>query len=245
MIYVLKETSEKGCGLFAIAEGEEVTHDYTANAVDQFDGQGFWVLECHCGSKNCRGRVTGDFFEMPQEWQYYDHPDEPFEGISREVFERRNREHRQRSEEPLPDSYGWHVDTVEGRHIGWVNYYQLDREAQRAYVSICLPEEETWSKCYGTEAKRFWLTTSSARWGSRRCARPPGPATTAWCAAPRRAVSWRSPRCRTGPRLRFAASPWSGSSSLSHAQRGRPQNGAGRSLLRRAFHRGGARKCDG
>ncbi len=87
-----------------------------------------------------------------EEWQYYDQPDQPFEGISREVFERRHREHRQRSEEQSPDSYGWHVDTVEGRHIGWVNYYQLDREAQRAYVGICLPEEETWSRGYGTEA---------------------------------------------------------------------------------------------
>lgn len=56
-----------------IAGGEELTHDYTANAVDQFAGQGFWVLDCQCGSENCRGRVTGDFFEMPEEWQarYY------------------------------------------------------------------------------------------------------------------------------------------------------------------------------
>lgn len=59
--------------LRCITEGEELTHDYTANAVDQFAGQGFWVLECRCGSENCRGRVTGDFFEMPLDWQarYY------------------------------------------------------------------------------------------------------------------------------------------------------------------------------
>lgn len=58
-----------------IAEGEELTHDYTANAIDQFAGQGFWILECHCGSRNCRGIVTGDFFEMPRNWQarYYPH----------------------------------------------------------------------------------------------------------------------------------------------------------------------------
>lgn len=56
-----------------IAAGEELTHDYTANAVDQFAGQGFWVLDCKCGSENCRGTVTGDFFEMPEDWQarYY------------------------------------------------------------------------------------------------------------------------------------------------------------------------------
>jgi hypothetical protein len=59
--------------LYDIAEGEELTHDYTACSVDQFAGQGFWVLECHCGSPNCRGMVTGDFFEMPENWQarYY------------------------------------------------------------------------------------------------------------------------------------------------------------------------------
>ena len=45
-----------------IAEGDELTHDTTANAVDQFAGRGFWVLECRCGSENCRGKVTGDFF---------------------------------------------------------------------------------------------------------------------------------------------------------------------------------------
>jgi SET domain-containing protein len=56
-----------------IARGEELTHDYTATAVDQFAGQGSWVLDCQCGSENCRKRVTGDFFEMPAEWQarYY------------------------------------------------------------------------------------------------------------------------------------------------------------------------------
>lgn len=58
-----------------IAAGEELTHDYTACAVDQFAGQGFWVMECQCGSEHCRGKVTGDFFEMPEEWQamYYFH----------------------------------------------------------------------------------------------------------------------------------------------------------------------------
>jgi RimJ/RimL family protein N-acetyltransferase len=87
-----------------------------------------------------------------EEWHYYDTPDEPFEGIGREAYEKRRQAQRQRRKEPSPDSYGWHVDTVEGRHIGWVNYYQLDQEARRAYVGICLPEEETWSKGYGTEA---------------------------------------------------------------------------------------------
>jgi len=52
-----------------IAADEELTHDYAAVSVDQFAGQATWVLECRCGSPNCRGRVTGDFFQMPEEWQ--------------------------------------------------------------------------------------------------------------------------------------------------------------------------------
>jgi len=58
-----------------IGAGEELTHDYTATSVDQFAGHGFWVLDCRCGSENCRGQVSGDFFELPMELQrqYYPH----------------------------------------------------------------------------------------------------------------------------------------------------------------------------
>lgn len=48
-----------------LAKGEELTADYTLTSVDQFAGEGFWVLDCKCGSKNCRGQVTGDFFKLP------------------------------------------------------------------------------------------------------------------------------------------------------------------------------------
>ena len=61
--------------LHNILAGEELTHDYAATSVDQFAGKGFWVLECRCGSKNCRGKVTGDFFGLSEELQrkYYPH----------------------------------------------------------------------------------------------------------------------------------------------------------------------------
>ena len=52
-----------------IKEGEELTFDSTATSVDQFDGKGFWEMECKCGSSNCRGIVHGDFFKMPKSWQ--------------------------------------------------------------------------------------------------------------------------------------------------------------------------------
>ena len=36
-----------------------------------------------------------------------------------------------------------------------VSYYGLDEQAGRAYVGICLPEEGSWGKGYGTEAVRL------------------------------------------------------------------------------------------
>ncbi len=90
-----------------------------------------------------------------EEWQYYDEPDQPFKGISREAFDKQLKESQSRPEKPPTDSHTWQVDTAEGQHIGWVNYYQLDKQAKRAYVGICLPEEAVWGKGYGTEAVRL------------------------------------------------------------------------------------------
>jgi RimJ/RimL family protein N-acetyltransferase len=87
-----------------------------------------------------------------EEPHYYDQPDKPFTGITREEFDKRYEEQRRR---PSSNSRGWHVDTTEGQHIGWVTYYNLDEQAKRAYVGIFLPEEETWGKGYGTEAMRL------------------------------------------------------------------------------------------
>ena len=52
-----------------IQEGEELTSDYTLTSVDQFAGMGFWEGDCKCGSKNCRGILTGDFFTLSKEIQ--------------------------------------------------------------------------------------------------------------------------------------------------------------------------------
>ena len=92
-----------------------------------------------------------------EEWQYYDEPDLPFERLSREAYDRRLAERRRRPAEPDPSSHAWQIDTVEGRHIGFVNYYYLDPEAGRAHVGIGLPEEETWGQGYGTEALKLLL----------------------------------------------------------------------------------------
>ena len=90
-----------------------------------------------------------------EEWQYYDEPDVVFKRISRAEYERQLQELRRRRREPAPDSHAWQIDTLAGRHIGWVNYYHLDAEAGRAYVGICLPEEDMWGQGYGTEALRY------------------------------------------------------------------------------------------
>lgn len=87
-----------------------------------------------------------------EEWNYYDEPDKPFKGISREESQKRLEDRRRRSGKPSPNSHTWQIDTVEGQHIGWVNYYHLDEQAKWAYVGICLPEEEMWGKGYGPEA---------------------------------------------------------------------------------------------
>ena len=61
-----------------IKNGEELTADYTLTSVDQFDGMDFWVLDCKCGSKNCRDKVTGDFFTLPIELQLKYYQNLPF-----------------------------------------------------------------------------------------------------------------------------------------------------------------------
>lgn len=47
-----------------IKKGEEITVDYGVNAMDQF-GKTRWIMKCHCGSKNCRKKIPGDFFKQP------------------------------------------------------------------------------------------------------------------------------------------------------------------------------------
>ncbi len=83
-----------------------------------------------------------------EEWNYYDEPDASFKPVSREEFMV-----KQSQPKKIPtSSHRWQIDSVEGKHIGWVNYYHLDEQAGYAYVGIALPEPETWGKGYGTEA---------------------------------------------------------------------------------------------
>ena len=50
-----------------IKKGEELTTDYSLTSVDQFAGKGFWVMDCKCGSKDCRGNLYFDIiFKSPK-----------------------------------------------------------------------------------------------------------------------------------------------------------------------------------
>jgi RimJ/RimL family protein N-acetyltransferase len=130
-----------------------------------------------------------DFFRWLNlaEWKYYDQPDQPFQPISREQFDI-ILEKRSKGASSSGTSKGWHIDTVDGHHIGWVNYYNYDREQKSAFVGISIPEEENWGRGYGTEALRLLLdllfdslgleTIRTATWTGNermvRCARKAG-----------------------------------------------------------------------
>jgi len=87
-----------------------------------------------------------------EEWNYYDEPDRPFTGITPEQFQVLLEKRQEYLKKASNTSHRWQVDTTEGRHIGWVNYYQLDKKRKFVFVGICLPEEDVWGKGYGTEA---------------------------------------------------------------------------------------------
>jgi RimJ/RimL family protein N-acetyltransferase len=100
-----------------------------------------------------------DFFRWLnlEEWKYYDEPDKPFHSISREEFDKL--QEKQSNSSSSSHGRAWHIDTVDGQHIGWVNSYNWDQEEKSAFIGICIPEEEHWGKGYGTEAVSLFLTS--------------------------------------------------------------------------------------
>jgi hypothetical protein len=51
----------------AIQPGEEICLDYA-----MCDGSPYDEFECHCGSPNCRGHVTGEDWKRPELWERYE-----------------------------------------------------------------------------------------------------------------------------------------------------------------------------
>lgn len=50
-----------------IEQGEEVCFDYAMS-----DGSPYDEFDCACGGEHCRGRVTGDDWQLPDLWERYD-----------------------------------------------------------------------------------------------------------------------------------------------------------------------------
>ncbi|MEA3438745.1 MAG: GNAT family N-acetyltransferase [Chloroflexota bacterium] len=96
-----------------------------------------------------------------EEWQYYDQPDKPFQPIGREQFDKRAKKNREsfdeRKEKKNRPNPGYHIDTVDGQHLGWVSIYNWDQEEKSTFIGINIPEEENWGKGYGTEAVSLFL----------------------------------------------------------------------------------------
>ncbi len=57
------EYKRKVIAIRNIGKGEEISFDYSICSIDD------WRMRCHCGSKNCRKIVRGDFFKLPKELQ--------------------------------------------------------------------------------------------------------------------------------------------------------------------------------
>jgi RimJ/RimL family protein N-acetyltransferase len=96
-----------------------------------------------------------------EEWQYYDRPDQPFQPITWEQFEERAKKNRERVEERAKDKSkpppGFHIDAVDGQHLGWVSIYNWDQEEQVVFIGISIPEEEHWGQGHGTEAVSLYI----------------------------------------------------------------------------------------
>lgn len=52
-----------------IRRGEELTYDYSLQAVDSIDGRNPWTMRCRCGSRTCRKLIQGDFFRLSRRIQ--------------------------------------------------------------------------------------------------------------------------------------------------------------------------------
>lgn len=50
-----------------IEAGEELTFDYAMS-----DGGPYDEFDCYCDSPNCRGKVTGNDWKLPELWEKYD-----------------------------------------------------------------------------------------------------------------------------------------------------------------------------
>ena len=145
-------------------------------------------------SDNPRDSSSDTFFRWfnLEEWMYFNVPDQPFQPVSREEFDQRAKKNEEQYNKKKQDksrpSSGFHIDTLDGQHIGWVSVYKWDPEEKSTFIGISIPEEEHWGKGYGTEAVSLHIdylfdsfgleTIKTATWtgnkGMVRCAQKAG-----------------------------------------------------------------------
>lgn len=72
-----------------IVTGEEICLDYA-----MCDGSNYDEFDCHCGSPNCRGRITGEDWKRPELWEKYDGYFSPY--LQRRIAVLKKERHQER-----------------------------------------------------------------------------------------------------------------------------------------------------
>ncbi|MFC1573496.1 GNAT family N-acetyltransferase, partial [Candidatus Eisenbacteria bacterium] len=93
------------------------------------------------------------WFAPGQAWQKWDGP---WHSVDPDKLVKRLGKERQPMD-PLPEPRTrFEIETLEGRHIGWVNSYWVDQHALWRDCGIVLAEADLWERGLGREAFRLW-----------------------------------------------------------------------------------------
>lgn len=109
---------------------------------------------------NLRDRRMDDFedyvrwFAPGRAWQEWDAPWESETPLS----EGAQRRWQERMAEPLPEPrVGMEIETVDRRHVGWVNSYWVDKHTRWRDCGIVIAEDAVWGRGLGQEAFALWV----------------------------------------------------------------------------------------
>lgn len=116
---------------------------------------------------NLRGRRGADFeayrrwFAPGQAWQKWDAPWEVVTPLDEGARQRWEGCLAQMPPEPRA---GLEIETVDGRHIGWVNSYWVDKGCRWRDCGIVIAEQEMWGQGLGREAFALWVGYLFSAW---------------------------------------------------------------------------------
>jgi hypothetical protein len=93
------------------------------------------------------------WFAPGRAWQEWDAPwEDPTP--PEQVLER----WRKRLAGPFPEPrWGFEIETVDGRHLGWVNTYWVDKQFNWRDCGINIAEDDAWGRGLGREAYGMWV----------------------------------------------------------------------------------------